>query len=401
MSHRRLSPLRLFVFMILLLSMSLGMGWGSSAEASENESTSCTIDLVANTHTCSGIGALRFILSPSGGKTVVTLKLDPRTSGFFQARFDVTYNAEPSGFTVNIGDSATNDGGGGDARTQSNDSELQIFFRQFSLVGNDDSTPSRVLRVLEGFAENGKTISFTVSNNHVDWRTAAGATGAVDSPFIYALDGQPDGEGPINYDIYAAFNRVIGDPGRSGSGVSRVVITFVTPQPPVKGDGKAAIQYTGSRSGDFNDPATLSAVLLDTTTPGAPIPNSLLTFRLGQQVCKAPTDAQGRASCSLTPEVEAGDLPLKVEFQGDFLYAAAEASDTFTVTREQSHLAITSPPVVSGASASVRAVLREDGAVAVAGRRCCSRPARSRRLASLERMVRPRRSWLCPRASTP
>lgn len=369
MTHRRLSPLRLFVLMSLLIStVSLGAGWGSSAEASSNESTSCTIDLVTNTHTCGGISALRFILSPSGGKTVVTLKLDPRTSGFFQARFDVTYNAEPSGFTVNIGDSASNDGGAGDARTQSNDSELQIFARQFTLFGSD-LTSNKVLRVIEGFAENGKTVSFTIGNNHVDWRTAAGATGVFDSPLIYALNGQPDGEGPINYDIYAAFNRVIGDPSRSGSGVSRVVITLITPQPPATGDGKAVIQYTGSRSGDFNDPATLSAVLLDTTTaPGVPISNSVLTFLIGQQACKASTDAQGRASCSLTPEVTAGDQPLRVEFSGDFVYAPAEVSDTFTVTREQSHLAITSPLVVSGASASVRAVLREDGAVPVAGR---------------------------------
>ncbi|HSU84894.1 MAG TPA: hypothetical protein VLR69_20950, partial [Thermoanaerobaculia bacterium] len=370
MTHRSIGKLRLSVLVSLLISaVLLGTGMGSVAEASQNPPTSCTIDLVNNTHTCGGIGALRFVLSPSGGRTVLALTLDPLTSGFVQARFDVTYNAEPSGWTVNIGDSATDDGGGGDAATQSNDAELQVFGRQFTLLGNDDSVPSKTLQFIDGFAANGKTVSFTVSNDRVDWITAAGAAGTVTSPFLFALDGQVDREGPVNYDIYAAFNRVIGDAGRSGSGVSQVVITLSTPQPPETGDGKATIQYTGASSGDFHDPATLSAVLLDTTkTPAVPIPGAFLTFRLGQQACKAATDAQGRASCSLTPAMAAGDQPLKVEFAGDFVYAAAQASATFTVGHEQSHLAITSPPAGPDVPASVQAALREDGAVPIAGR---------------------------------
>ena len=370
MTHRSIGKLRLSVLVSLLIgAMLLGAGMGSVAEASQNPPTSCTIDLVNNTHTCGGIGALRFVLSPSGGRTVLALTLDPLTSGFVQARFDVTYNAEPSGWTVNIGDSATDDGGGGDAATQSNDAELQVFGRQFTLLGNDDSVPSKTLQFIDGFPANGKTVSFTVSNDRVDWITAAGAAGTVTSPFLFALDGQVDREGPVNYDIYAAFNRVIGDAGRSGSGVSQVVITLSTPQPPETGDGKATIQYTGASAGDFHDPATLSAVLLDTTkTPAVPIPGAFLTFRLGQQACKAATDAQGRASCSLTPAMAAGDQPLKVEFAGDFVYAAAQASATFTVGHEQSHLAITSPPVGPDVPASVQAALREDGAVPIAGR---------------------------------
>lgn len=153
-------------------------------------------------------------------------------------------------------------------------------------------------------------------------------------------------------------------------GVSLHDVSYcVKEQPPERGDGKAVIQYTGDRSGDFHDPATLSAVLLDAArTPALPIRDAVLTFRLGQQACKAPTDAQGRASCSLTPEMAAGDRPLSVGFSGDFVHAAAQASDTFTVGHEQSRLAITSPPVGPGIPASVRAVLREDGAVPIAGR---------------------------------
>jgi RHS repeat-associated protein len=153
-------------------------------------------------------------------------------------------------------------------------------------------------------------------------------------------------------------------------GVTRHDISYcVKEEPPTRGDGQAVIQYNGARSGDFHDPAILSAALVDVTkTPPVPIHDAVLTFRLGQQTCKAPTDAQGSASCSLTPEVASGDQPLRVEFSGDFAYAPAQASVTFTVGLEQSHLAITSPPAGPGVPAAVRAVLREDGAVPVAGR---------------------------------
>ncbi|HSS50142.1 MAG TPA: Ig-like domain-containing protein, partial [Thermoanaerobaculia bacterium] len=153
-------------------------------------------------------------------------------------------------------------------------------------------------------------------------------------------------------------------------GVTLHDLTYcVKEQPPTRGDGKATIVYDGERSGDFHDPANLSAVLLDTTkTPAAPIADAILSFHLGQETCQAPTDAQGRASCSLTPGLAAGDQPLGMEFSGDFVYAAVQSSDTFTVRREQSQLAITSPPAGPGVPAAVRAVLREDGAVPVAGR---------------------------------
>jgi fibro-slime domain-containing protein/RHS repeat-associated protein len=147
----------------------------------------------------------------------------------------------------------------------------------------------------------------------------------------------------------------------------RIQTSIVLQQPPEEEQGHAVVRYTGDVAGDYHDPATLSAELLDDSkNPPVPIADAVLTLRLGDQSCKAPTDAQGRAACSLTPEMAAGDQPLRVEFPGDFLHAPAEASGTFAVRREQALLTAISVRV--GLGGAVRAVLREDGAVGVAGR---------------------------------
>ncbi|HVG08307.1 MAG TPA: fibronectin type III domain-containing protein [Thermoanaerobaculia bacterium] len=150
----------------------------------------------------------------------------------------------------------------------------------------------------------------------------------------------------------------------------RIQTSIVLEQPPGPGEGHTALQYTGDRSGDFHDPASLAAVLLDdSVSPAVPVPDALLTFRLGTLTCKAPTDAQGRASCSVTPQTSSGGQPLKVEFAGDATHKPAQAADTFTVEREQTHLAVTSHPVApGGGETTVRATLREDGAVPVSGK---------------------------------
>ncbi|MEZ4717116.1 MAG: hypothetical protein R2851_13675 [Caldilineaceae bacterium] len=53
--------------------------------------------------------------------------------------------------------------------------------------------------------------------------------GDVESPYLFALDGQSDREGPVNFDIYAAFNRnITGD--RLGVGVRNVTVTLFGPE---------------------------------------------------------------------------------------------------------------------------------------------------------------------------
>lgn len=168
-------------------------------------------------------------------ETVVKINLrDPSLSNPYDfAEFLVLYNGLPIGLTVNIGDSRTNDGGSGDGATQSNDAEMQIGalltdpadFPTLRAFGNDDIFPSPpTLVIVPGFAALGRSILLTVGDEFLSWDNGFGAAGLTVSPFLYALNGQADSEGPVNYDIYAAFNRVINTNSRIGAGVGEVTI---------------------------------------------------------------------------------------------------------------------------------------------------------------------------------
>lgn len=173
-------------------------------------------------------------------ETVLKLNLnDPGTANpFVGALFTVHYDALPgAGWSVDIGDSASNDGGSGDGGTQSNDCETQIIYTPgidpgpvLQLLGRD-GTPGVVLRSHNSFAQAGDTISLMIADQHVSYDNGRGTAGMLDSQYLYALSGQPDFEGPVNYDIYAAFNRVVSG-GRRGSGAAEVTVNMIlAPEP--------------------------------------------------------------------------------------------------------------------------------------------------------------------------
>ncbi len=184
----------------------------------------CEVDLVGNSHTCGGVAPLSFVVPPSGGETVLRATLDPTAGGYDKAIFDVAYGSSPSDWTVNIGDSATNNGGGGDAATQSNDCEMQVAGGTTMTVYGKDGTPSQPLTQVSGIAGLGTLLSLEVSNELLLWDNRAGAADTLESPYLYALAGQPDSEGPVNYDVFAGFNRTVYAAYRDGTGVSYVTV---------------------------------------------------------------------------------------------------------------------------------------------------------------------------------
>src|SRR5215475_812728 len=102
---------------------------------------SCEIDLESNSHTCQNIPAIKFIDGPSGNQVVIWISLDPRTTSFTEASFTVAYKKKAAGWTVNIGDSISNNGFAGDGADQSNDAEMQILDQVLSVYGSDYSAP--------------------------------------------------------------------------------------------------------------------------------------------------------------------------------------------------------------------------------------------------------------------
>jgi len=190
---------------------------------------SCTFDLLANRNDCGSLGGVA-VLDQQGNQMLLRLTLDPRSTGYVKARFDVSYGNTPSGISVNIGDSISNGGSGGDNGNQSNNAEVQLENHQLSVYGNDYTQPGntldskRQLKLLRDAVRSGETIALEVSNEHLGINTAGGIE-VVNSSDLFALNGQEDRRGNMNYDIYAAFNRnIAGTVG--GSGVTRVVVTL-------------------------------------------------------------------------------------------------------------------------------------------------------------------------------
>jgi len=179
-----------------------------------------------------------------------------------KAKFIVEYDDTPSGWTVNIGDSASNNGYGGDGGTQSRDAEMQIINGNMSVNGNDYNTPAGA-QLTQGnvpnLVSNGSRVELEVSNEKLAWDNKSGLQNSLTSPYLYALNGQHDDEGPVNSEMYAGFNRVISGPGaRIGSGASKVTIMLNpldyaisagTATVTEGNSGETAMAFTVTRSG--------------------------------------------------------------------------------------------------------------------------------------------------------
>lgn len=178
------------------------------------------------------------VTEPSAGKYVLTINLRPTgEQAYTSAMFSIYNDGNPSGYSINIADSATCNGWGGDAGTQTHDSELQVQNNKMMIFQSDlggrtsielpadsDSEANAVHNFLPG----GTNRRIEIGNNRVSWWTGSSylpsETVSVGHKNIFALDGQNDPEGPENYTIYAAFNRTVYSASRSGSGITTVYV---------------------------------------------------------------------------------------------------------------------------------------------------------------------------------
>ncbi len=219
------------LLLLTVIAGTTGVLLAGGAQPVAAQDNACEIDLQNNTHTCDTVPAISFIYGPTAGtlanEVVMKITLDPNTTGYTKARFDIEYGGAPAtgDFTVNIGDSQSNGGGGGDSGHQSNDAEMDIYGTTMRIYPNDaGGIPPLLERT--NIVTGGTTLSLDVSDNRLVWDNHSGEAGQLDSEYLYALKGQPDSEGPVNHDIYAAFNRSIGSADRYGAGVTKVTITL-------------------------------------------------------------------------------------------------------------------------------------------------------------------------------
>jgi hypothetical protein len=141
-----------------------------------------------------------------------------------QANIDVEYEGLPSNWSLDIGDSPTNDGFAGDAGTTDHDAELWILGEDMSLA-NGGAAPDNPL-ILQHLSLTDGAMKFVVKNQFVSWGQPYGFAQAPASKNLFAI---PDTSVPAadQRAIYVGLNRVIFGPGaRTGCGARRVLVTF-------------------------------------------------------------------------------------------------------------------------------------------------------------------------------
>ncbi|XP_025089850.1 uncharacterized protein LOC112561516 [Pomacea canaliculata] len=157
------------------------------------------------------------------GRGVLKLTFGPQR---VRAHIQMTLTNNPTGATFHIGDSATNDGYAGDYGTQANDAEVHSIDKTIYFYGRDQS-PGVSYGLLYSRA------NFLTTNVIVDIKDELASADSgnsfllINSPRLFALNGQSDFEGPVNKDVYVAMNQVItGRQDRLGTGLCKMIITW-------------------------------------------------------------------------------------------------------------------------------------------------------------------------------
>ena len=162
---------------------------------------------------------------PAGWKKAALKIVIP--AGCTQANVVVEFEGQPKNWSVNLGDSPTNDGFAGDAGTTDNDAELWILNEDLSLAngGNNPALINNPL-VLQHLALTNGSLKFAVKNQSVSWGNPYSLVQSPASKFLFAI---PDitVAAADQRAIYLGLNRVIVDRAdRIGCGARRVLISF-------------------------------------------------------------------------------------------------------------------------------------------------------------------------------
>jgi len=137
----------------------------------------------------------------------------------------------------------------------------------------------------------------------------------------------------------------------------------IPPQPPAD---SSSLAYTGPRTLEFHDPATLSGRLsTPNVTAGLPV---VFTLASSMQSCTGSTDASGAVACDIVPSAPGGDTTVTMTFAGTAANPPATSRTAVTVLREETAVGLAADhSVVRGHDLAVAATLTEDGVDAVAG----------------------------------
>ena len=294
--------------------------------------------------------------APIPGQTITftlgTQSCTGTTGGSGVAACSITLNQVAGSYTVNASFA-----GSGNDQASSDSAAFTITKKETAtsytgptvITNGANTTFSAVLKEDGAVAIAGRTITITLGSGSTA-QTCSGTSDATGTASCSILVNQPLSAGTVA----ASF---AGDAFYlpSSSGAATILFATVT-------------RYTGETTQNYHDITNLSATLVEQGT-SVPIPGQTIAFTLGTQSCAGTTGSGGVAACSIVLNQVPGSYTVNASFAGSANQQASSASAGFTITREETATAYTGPTVIAnGANTTYSAVLKEDGAVAIAGR---------------------------------
>lgn len=188
---------------------------GAEDSLSKSISTSFGSEYVSIEQNSNGVYKMKINFWPSG------------KTRYKKVLFSVYNDADAAGWTVNIGDSPTVNGWGGDGGSRSNDCELQVLNGTLAVYASEHGGSSQIYSAGGYNVQTGsKNVRYEISNNKIrTWKNfdTANIT-TISNQNLFALDGRYDSTGNEEYEIYASFNRTYGSSSRSGNGITRIYV---------------------------------------------------------------------------------------------------------------------------------------------------------------------------------
>jgi LVIVD repeat len=268
------------------------------------------------------------------------------------AACSITLNQVPGFYTVNASFAGSaNQQASSDSRgfTITREETATTYTGPTVIANGANTTFSAVLKEDGAVAIAGRTITISLGSGSTA-QTCTGTTDATGTVSCSILVNQPLSAGTV----VAGF---AGDAFYLPSSSGAAMILFAT-----------VTRYTGETTQNYHDIANVSATLVEQGT-SVPIPGQTIAFTLGTQSCAGTTGTTGVAACSIVLNQVPGPSTVNASFAGSANQQASSASAGFTITREETATAYTGPTVIAnGANPTFSAVLKEDGAVAIAGR---------------------------------
>jgi hypothetical protein len=157
-----------------------------------------------------------------GGWKEAVLKVD--LAGCTSARLVAQYEGLPHDWTLNIGDSPTNDGFGGDAGTTDNDAELWINQETMAIATSSPAATidNPIYRQDLGLTDSG--LEFVVKNQFISWGQGYSFLQTPSTKHLFAF---PDTAVPAQGSLfYVGLNRVVGTNARRGCGLRRMLVVL-------------------------------------------------------------------------------------------------------------------------------------------------------------------------------